>query len=253
MSTRRVSTVVEMREGQTMAIGGLLSHRTTVQVQRFPLLGDVPYVGPLFFSAKTMTQEENELLILITPEIVRPMDAHEVPPPPGFDVTKPSHDEFWKYNMTEGRPDTGYYQSAPYGSNTSGVNVDYQHFNPNPAGSMYSPMPTNPGPGPGRIYNPTPNGMQGAPGAPPMQGPYGPGAPAGMPMNGAPQYRPAMPMPQASNQRQQGQRPNRNNMQSQVIRTGTPELKQTNYSAPLGMQRNRQPVRQVNSGYSQDQ
>src|SRR5262249_50964238 len=122
------------------------SHRTATQVQRIPLLGDVPCVGPLLFSAKTSTQEENELLILITPEIVRAMDGHEVPPVPGFDVTTPTCTEFYKYNMTEGRQDTGYYHVPPYGSGSVGTNVDYQHFNPGPAGSMYSPVPTNPGP-----------------------------------------------------------------------------------------------------------
>lgn len=242
MRTRRISTVVEMREGQTMALAGLLSSRTTVQVQRFPVLGDVPWVGPLFFTSKAMTQEENELLILITPELVRPMDPHEVPPVPGFDVTKPSCEEFWKYNMTEGRPDTGWYQSPPYGSNTTGVNVDYQHFNPGPGASMYSPVPTNPGPGTGPTYNP----MQ------PMQGP-GPYAPPtqinGAPMNGATQYRPT---PQSPIQQPMSQRAGRPRVQSQVIQTGSPELRQTNYSTQLGLPRDRQPTRPVNNGYSQD-
>jgi pilus assembly protein CpaC len=142
--SRRIQTEVELREGQTLALAGLLSHGTKTEVSRIPLLGDIPKIGPLLFSSKTMTQEENELLVLITPEIVRPMDAHEVPPVPGFEVTKPSHMEFWKYNMTEGAPDVGYYHLPPYGSGSVGTNVDYQHFNPGPAGSMYSPVPTSP-------------------------------------------------------------------------------------------------------------
>ena len=143
-STRRIETAVELREGQTLALAGLLSHRTKTQVQRIPVLGDIPKIGPLLFSSKTSTQEENELLILLTPEIVRPMDAHEVGPVPGSEVTKPTCDELWKYNMTEGQPDTGHYQTPPYGSGSVGTNVGYQHFNPGPAGSMYSPVPTNP-------------------------------------------------------------------------------------------------------------
>jgi len=214
LNTRRVQTVVEMREGQTMALAGLLSNRTTTQIQRIPLLGDIPHVGPLLFSAKTMTMEENELLILITPEIVRPMDANEVPPPPGFDVTRPTHEEFWKYNMTEGRPDTGYYQSAPYGSGTTGTNVDTQHFNPGPAGSMYSPIPTNPGPGP-------------------AQGPVN----AGPQMNGPQPYRQLSPVPQSA-QRPSGQRSSRTQSTSQVIPTGS-DVRQTNYSGPNGQSRRR--------------
>lgn len=142
--TRRIQTEVEMREGQTLAMAGLLSHGTKVEVSRIPLLGDIPVIGALLFTTKTSSQEENELLVLMTPEIVRPMDPHEVPPVPGSEVTKPSHDEFWKYNMTEGQPDTGYYHLPPYGSGSTGTNVGYQHFNPGPAGSMYSPVPTSP-------------------------------------------------------------------------------------------------------------
>lgn len=230
--TRRIQTVVEMREGQTMAMGGLLSNRTTTQVQRIPVLGDIPHVGPLLFSSKTMTQEENELLILITPELVRPMDSHEVPPVPGFDVTKPSHTEFWKYNMTEGRPDTGYYQSPPYGSGTTGTNVGYQHFNPGPAGSMYSPIPTNPGPtNMGTIPpspGPTPIQGQGPYIAPPIQGQGTYGAPPPPMMNGTSQYRQGSGMPQASVQRSSSSRMARQQAPSQVIPTGYSDLRQNN-------------------------
>lgn len=142
-NSRRVETTVEMREGQTLALAGLLSHRQVTTVMRIPGLGDIPKIGPILFSSKRSTMEENELLILITPEIVRPMDAHEVPPMPGFDVTHPSDQELYKLNMTEGPPDSGYYQVPPYGSGATGTNVGYQHFNPGPAASMYSPQPTN--------------------------------------------------------------------------------------------------------------
>ena len=210
-----------MREGQTMALGGLLSHRMTTQVQRIPLLGDIPHIGPLFFSSKTKTQEENELLILITPEIVRPMDAPDVPPVPGHDVTVPNHEEFWKYNMTEGPPDRGYYQSAPYGSGTTGVNVDFQHFNPGPAGSMYSPVPTNPMPGNMQGTNPGPSPLQGS-------------------QNGSNQGRQQLyPVPQASASRQSNPPVYRQSTPSQVIPTGNSTVRQTNYGAPSGQPRYR--------------
>ena len=112
------------------------------EVSRIPVLGDIPKIGPLLFSSKKTSEDENELLILVTPELVRAMDAHEVRPVPGFEVTRPTHEEFWKYNMTEGQPDTGHYHLPPFGSGSVGTNVDYQHFNPGPAGSMYQPMPT---------------------------------------------------------------------------------------------------------------
>lgn len=142
LNTRRVQTTVELREGQTFMLGGLLSHTQSTVIQRIPVLGNIPKIGPILFSNKTSTMDETELIILVTPEIVRPMDAHEVPPVPGFEVTAPNDYEFWKYNMTEGLPDTGYYQLPPYGSGSVGTNVGYQHFNPGPANSLYSPVPT---------------------------------------------------------------------------------------------------------------
>lgn len=172
--SRRIETMVEMREGQTLALAGLLSHKTKTIQRRIPFLGDIPKVGPWLFASKESTQEENELLILITPEIVRPMDAHEVPPMPGFEVTHPMDHEFYKHNMTEGMPDTGYYQLPPYGSGSVGTNVGYQHFNPGPASSMYSPQPTNPNGTGFTSPTPIPGGM---PAGPATAVPTGPAMP----------------------------------------------------------------------------
>lgn len=160
LDTRRVETTVELREGQTFMLGGLLSHTMVTEVSRIPYLGDIPKIGPLLFSNKRSAMDETELLILVTPEIVRPMDAHEVPPVPGFEVTWPQDCEFYKYNMVEGMPDTGYYQVPPYGSGAVGTNVGYQHFNSVPAASMYSPTPTQQG----GFTSPTP-----VPSAPPTE------------------------------------------------------------------------------------
>uniref|UniRef100_A0A7C2NZA2 Type II and III secretion system protein n=1 Tax=Schlesneria paludicola TaxID=360056 RepID=A0A7C2NZA2_9PLAN len=191
-STRRVETTVELREGQTLALAGLLSHRTITEVTRIPGLGDIPKIGPLLFSTKRATQEENELLILITPEIVRPMDPHEVPPVPGFEVTHPMDHELYKHNMTEGMPDTGYYQTPPYGSGSVGTNVGYQHFNPGPAGSMYSPQPTNPYGTGFSSPGPVPNGMPSGPATavPPYSVPSAPPASSPQPLPGSAQWAP---------------------------------------------------------------
>lgn len=181
--SRRIETVVEMREGQTLALAGLLSHKTLTVQTRVPYLGDIPKIGPLFFSSKRSSQEENELLILITPEIVRPMDAHEVPPMPGFEVTHPQDHEFYKYNMTEGMPDPNYAQLPPYGSGSVGTNVGYQHFNPGPAGSMYSPNPTNPNGTGFSSPTPIPGGMPSGPATAVPTGPTPPPDPRRGPAN----------------------------------------------------------------------
>jgi pilus assembly protein CpaC len=88
-------------------------------------------------------------LILVTPEIVRPMDAEEVPPVPGHEVTAPNNCEFFKCGKTEGCPDPNVYQSAPYGTGqNAGVPVGFQLFNSHSSTPMVPAqvMPTPAGP-----------------------------------------------------------------------------------------------------------
>jgi pilus assembly protein CpaC len=124
-----------LHEGQTIALAGLLSHQTNTQVNRIPFLGAIPIVGPLVFASKTASQDESELLILVTPEIIRPMDPDEVPPVPGFEVTHPNNCELYFHAMTEGAPDKNVYRLAPLGRGTGyGIPVGYPNFNPGPGG-----------------------------------------------------------------------------------------------------------------------
>lgn len=184
--TRRVDTSAELREGQTLALAGLYSNLKRTEISRIPFLGDIPKVGPLLFSNKRTTQDENELLFLVTPELVRPMDAHEVPPVPGFEYNRPTDHEFYFYNRIESNPDTGHHQLPPYGSGSVGTNVGYQHFNPGPASQSYSPQPTGggfSGPAMGQPVN----------GASPM---YGTSANRPQPVPD-PNMRAAVPRPQA--------------------------------------------------------
>ncbi len=82
---RRVTTTVKLREGQTIALAGLFSRQTRSEIARIPFLGEIPLIGPIAFSNKRASADEKELLILATPEIVRAMEADEVP---RFRVTK---------------------------------------------------------------------------------------------------------------------------------------------------------------------
>jgi pilus assembly protein CpaC len=75
--SRRAQTVVELAQGQTFAIAGLMDNRMTESVSKFPLLGDIPILGALFRS-KDMRDNQSELLVLVTPFLVNPLD---VPPP----------------------------------------------------------------------------------------------------------------------------------------------------------------------------
>ncbi len=142
LDTRRATTTVQLREGQTIALAGLFSSQSSAAINRIPLLGELPYIGARLFNNKLANQDETELLFLVTPEIVRPMDQDEVPPPPGFYVTPPNDYELYHYAMTEGAPDQGIYQLAPYGWGPGmGTEVGYRPYNP--ALGMIPPGPPN--------------------------------------------------------------------------------------------------------------
>ena len=71
LSTRRAETTVELASGQSFAIGGLISSSTKSSLEKFPGLGDLPVLGPLFRSTR-FQREESELVIIVTPYLVRP-------------------------------------------------------------------------------------------------------------------------------------------------------------------------------------
>jgi len=86
---RIVDTAVELQAGQTLALAGLVQNRVEAENRGLPLVSEVPYVGALFRRVEEKNNEV-ELLILVTPELVEAMDAHEVPPcGPGMATTSP--------------------------------------------------------------------------------------------------------------------------------------------------------------------
>ena len=177
-SAKRVQTTVELREGQTLAIGGLMSRQVSTSVSRIPFLGDIPYIGTRLFHSRTSSEGDTELLVLVSPEIVNPMEPDEVPPLPNFYVTHPNDDDLWKYARTEGNPDQNVYQVQPFGSgSTAGVPQGYSLYNlpPAPAAQPYQVSPSimqrTPGtqPSPGRqapVQRMVPNHQPGNAGRP---------------------------------------------------------------------------------------
>jgi pilus assembly protein CpaC len=99
---RSARTVVELREGQTLAIAGLLQLTTGASTTRVPGLGDLPILGPAF-SFNTISTIETEMIILVTPELVAPLDGHEVTEAPGDRVNQPSDAEFYFLGRMEGK------------------------------------------------------------------------------------------------------------------------------------------------------
>ena len=82
LGVRRATSTLQMQDGQTLVIGGLYSNDYNKQVQRIPLLSQIPVLGE-FFKNTVTTKDERELLILLEPEIVKPATAGVQPPPPG--------------------------------------------------------------------------------------------------------------------------------------------------------------------------
>jgi pilus assembly protein CpaC len=84
LTTRRAETTVELGSGDSFAIGGLLQHNLTQDVSKLPWLGDVPVLGELFRS-KSFLKNDSELVIIVTPYLVRPSVQRLAAPtdPPG--------------------------------------------------------------------------------------------------------------------------------------------------------------------------
>ena len=149
LNVSRVQTQVELREGQTIVLGGLHGRKESASNTRIPLLGEIPIVGQYLFNSKRATEDENELLLLATPEIVRAMDADQVPPLPGHYVTHPDDFDFFKYNRIEGNPDLGHYQLLPYGNGQGPAHdVGHNFYNPANVDGQIAPMATGGGAGP---------------------------------------------------------------------------------------------------------
>jgi pilus assembly protein CpaC len=83
LSTRRADTQVELRDGQSFAIAGLIDNRLTEVVSKVPLLGQVPILGKLFQSV-AQNRSKTELLVVVTPKLVRPSEAVGAPSSPEF-------------------------------------------------------------------------------------------------------------------------------------------------------------------------
>jgi len=72
IATRHAETVVQLRDGQSFGIAGLLDQRTTAQFDKVPGIGDIPVLGQLFRS-RSVTALNSELLVIVTPTLVDPV------------------------------------------------------------------------------------------------------------------------------------------------------------------------------------
>jgi pilus assembly protein CpaC len=97
---RRASTTVELRDGQTFMIGGLLQSNNQHTIDALPWVGDVPVLGTLF-SSKSYQNNESDLVIIVTPRLVRPARPGDVIRTPADDAVPPNDADFFLLGKTE--------------------------------------------------------------------------------------------------------------------------------------------------------
>lgn len=118
-TTRRAQTSVQLMDGQSLAIAGLIKNNVTETVRKLPILGELPILGALFRSSEFQT-DRTELMFLITPRLVKPMAGEVALPTDAF--TPPNRAEFFLNGQLEGsgsgdvppdRPGTRQQPAAP--------------------------------------------------------------------------------------------------------------------------------------------
>lgn len=127
LTTRRVSTVVELADGQSFAIAGLLNDEYRQTLRKYPLLGDIPILGVLFRS-NNFKKSETELIVIVTPRLVKPLDKTKQTLPTDKYV-EPNDFEFYLLGRLEGK-------KKPLGPDSSlpddkgGLEGDFGHVTP---------------------------------------------------------------------------------------------------------------------------
>jgi pilus assembly protein CpaC len=101
LNKREAVTMVELADGQSFAIAGLLQESVRDIVDKFPLLGDIPILGALFRS-RSFQKRETELIIIVTPHLVKPLNLAEQTLPTDYYI-EPNDIELYLLNLMEGR------------------------------------------------------------------------------------------------------------------------------------------------------
>ena len=137
---RRASTTVELRDGQSFVLGGLLQSNNQNSIDQLPWLGSVPVLGALF-SSKSYQKNETDLVIVVTPHLVRPARPGDVIRTPADDPLPPSDPDVFLLGKTEvtraqaialtpatarfadagGRPFTGHMLDLPKGDSNAAI------------------------------------------------------------------------------------------------------------------------------------
>jgi pilus assembly protein CpaC len=137
LTTRRASTVIELANGQSFAIAGLLKETVREGVSKFPILGDIPILGALFRST-SFQKNESELIIVVTPHLVKPLDmARQTLPTDQY--IEPNDFEWYLLGSLEGagsartpRREAGQSKDVPLAlpKKTGGLEGEFGHIIP---------------------------------------------------------------------------------------------------------------------------
>jgi len=100
-TTRKLESMVQLRDGQTLALAGLLSDNLTETVRKVPLLADIPILGTLFRSTD-YESKKTDLLIAVTPHLVNPVQEGKISFPGEF-IKPPNRFEYYLEGKLEGR------------------------------------------------------------------------------------------------------------------------------------------------------
>jgi pilus assembly protein CpaC len=100
-ATQRVHTTVELEDGQTFVIGGLIQNTIRGSTEKVPVLGDIPFLGAAF-SSKAFQEVETELVVMVTPHLVDPLDCSQVSKAlPGLETRRPDDFELFLEGILE--------------------------------------------------------------------------------------------------------------------------------------------------------
>jgi len=129
LNSREVNTTIELADGQSFAIAGLLQHNIREVVDKFPVLGDIPVFGMLFRSSQ-FQKNETELIVIATPHLVRPLNAADQPLPTDSYV-EPNDFEFYLKGSLEAKERPAAAGTAPsHSKSPGGLEGEFGHIVP---------------------------------------------------------------------------------------------------------------------------
>jgi len=105
---------VQLKDGQSFAIGGLLQNNVTTNIKAFPMLGEIPVLGALFRSSE-FQKDKTELVFIVTPHLARPLSPDYKLPTDAY--VEPGRAEFFLGGKLEGKP-AGAQQAVPAADST---------------------------------------------------------------------------------------------------------------------------------------